>query len=66
MQTFQILRYQGLRNSETKEVEYGYLYVEFLADTCFKNRIFSAGKKVGFQVKAKNRPEAIREFKSYL
>jgi hypothetical protein len=65
---YQVIRFQGLKNNETKKITGGYLFIEFLENATIK-RINSEnslkmkkGETIGKSVNGGNRKEAIEYF----
>jgi len=75
MTNTRVVKWQGIKNNETKQVTNGYLWIEFLENMILINtkpnivkhefKFYEKGKKHGFGIRAKNRREAITEFHKF-
>ena len=69
---FDIIKWHGIKNDETKEVTGGYLYLKFKEEVSLlnidQNTVgatpcpYKIGQIIGFSLKAKNRKEAINNW----
>jgi hypothetical protein len=68
---YKIVRFKGMKDSETKETTGGYLFVQFLKDTHVKRKNsidagngskYNNGTVIGFNVNGSNRKEAVSFF----
>ena len=71
-ENLKVIKWQGIKNCDTKQTESGYLWIEFLEDVTLKNIdpnvLFAKpvthqkGQKIGFSIKALYRNHAIAVF----
>jgi hypothetical protein len=70
---YEIMQWQGVKNSDTKQTTQGWLWIKFLQDTVMintapnvvgaKEEEYKAGRMVGFSLQASNRAQGIKKFK---